>query len=45
VVSGFDAGHDVENVRIEGLQYLGRPILSAAEARCVIDNATGVEFR
>jgi hypothetical protein len=45
VIAGFDAEHRVENVSIEGLQYLGRPILSAAEAKCVIEYASGVEFK
>jgi hypothetical protein len=45
IVAGFDADHDVENVRIEDLSYLGRPLLDAAAARCVIENATGVTFR
>jgi Glycosyl hydrolases family 28 len=45
VIAGFDAEHDVENVLIEGLQYQGRPILSAKDAKCVIENAVGVEFK
>jgi polygalacturonase len=45
IVAGFDADHRVEDVVIEGLQYLGRPILSAGDARCVIENADGVEFK
>ena len=44
VVAGFDADHPVENVVIEGLQYLGRPIRSAAEGRFAVENA-GVVFR
>ena len=45
VLAGFDAGHAVENVVIEGLQYLGRPILDASEGKFTIENATGVEFK
>jgi hypothetical protein len=45
IVAGFDAGHEVEDVRITGLSYLGRPLLDAADARCVVENARGVEFR
>ena len=44
VLAGFDADHAVENVVIEGLQYQGRPIRSAAEGNFVVENA-GVEFR
>jgi hypothetical protein len=32
-------------VVFEGLQYQGRPILSAAEGRFSIEFARGVEFR
>lgn len=45
IIAGFDPGHGVEDVRIEGLEYLGRPLTSAGDARCVIENATGVSFR
>jgi len=45
VLAGFDGSHAVENVVIEGLQYLGRPIRDAAEGKFSIDNATGVEFK
>jgi hypothetical protein len=44
VLAGFDREHAVENVVIEGLQYLGRPIRSAAEAGFSIENAV-IEFR
>ncbi|HXQ82120.1 MAG TPA: glycosyl hydrolase family 28 protein [Opitutaceae bacterium] len=43
-LAGFDREHGVENVVIEGLQYLGRPIRSAAEGRFSVEYA-GVEFR
>jgi len=43
-LAGFDREHGVENVVIEGLQYQGRPIRSAAEGRFSIEYA-GVEFR
>jgi Glycosyl hydrolases family 28 len=45
VVAGFDQEHGIENVLIEGLEYQGRPILNAADAKCVIENALGVEFK
>jgi hypothetical protein len=45
IVAGFDDAHEVEDVRITGLTYLGRPILGAADARCVVENARGVEFK
>jgi hypothetical protein len=45
IVAGFDREHDVENVTIEDLQYLGRPLRTARDARCVVENATGVEFK
>ena len=44
-IAGFDEGHAVENVVIEGLQYLGRPILSAYEGKFSVENAAGVEFK
>jgi hypothetical protein len=45
IIAGFDPEHDVENVVIEGLEYLGRPLRDAREAKCVIENASGVSFR
>jgi hypothetical protein len=45
IVAGFDAEHGVENVLIEGLQYQGRPLLNAADAKCVIDDARDVNFK
>jgi hypothetical protein len=45
VLAGFDAGHEVENVVIDGLQYLGRPIRNAADGKFVVEYATGVEFK
>jgi hypothetical protein len=45
VLAGFDPEHEVEDVVFEGLQYQGRPILSAAEGRFSIEFARGVEFR
>jgi hypothetical protein len=44
-LAGFDGAHAVENVVIEGLQYLGRPILNASEGKFTIENTTGVEFK
>jgi hypothetical protein len=34
-----------EDVRIPGLSCLGRPLLNAAGARCVVESAQGVEFK
>ncbi|HBY59823.1 MAG TPA: hypothetical protein DEH78_08355 [Solibacterales bacterium] len=45
VIAGFDAGHLVENVTIEGLRYLGRPLRTPAEAKLVTEHATAVRFR
>ncbi len=45
VVAGFDAEHAVGDVVIKGLKYQGRPLLNARDAKCVIENATGVDFR
>jgi hypothetical protein len=44
IIAGFDPEHDVEHVLIEDLQYLGRPILDAPYARCVIEDAGDVVF-
>jgi len=45
VIAGFDAGHGVEDVAIEGLSYQGRPIRDEASAKLVRDYATRVEIR
>jgi hypothetical protein len=45
IVAGFDAGHGVDDVRFSGLSYLSRPLVNAADARCVVENAEGVEFK
>jgi hypothetical protein len=45
VVAGFDAGHGVENVVIEGLSYEGRSLSDAASAKLVTDYATGIVIR
>jgi len=45
VIAGFDAGHGVENVTIEGLSYQGRAITDEAGAKLVTDYATGVVMR
>lgn len=45
VVAGFDPEHGVDHVLIEGLQYLGRPLRNAADAKLVVDLARGVEVR
>jgi hypothetical protein len=35
----------VDHVLIEGLQYLGRPLRTAADAKLVVDHARDVEVR
>jgi hypothetical protein len=45
VISGFDKEHAVENVVIENLKYLGRPIRNAAEGKFSVDNAPGFVIR
>jgi len=45
ILAGFDAEHAVENVTIEGLQYLGRPVRTPEEGRFVIENAPGFVFK
>jgi polygalacturonase len=44
IVAGYDAEHAVEDVRIEGLRYLGRPLTSAADARMSVSDARGIVF-
>ncbi len=44
ILSGYDAEHAVEDVTIEGLRYLDRPIRGAAEGRFFVENARGVRF-
>ena len=45
IVSGFDADHAVEDVTVEGLQYLGRPIRTPQEGKFVIENAPGFKMK
>ena len=45
VIAGFDAEHGIENVLIEGLRYLGRPVTNSSDAKFTIENARGVVFR
>jgi len=45
IISGYDKEHSVDNVRIEGLKYLGRPIRNAADGKFSIENAPGFEIR
>jgi hypothetical protein len=45
VIAGFDAEHAVEDVTVEGLTYLGRPIRSAAEGKFAISQARGVVIK
>ena len=44
-MAGFDGEHAVENVVIQGLQYQGRPIRTAAEGKFVLDYAPGFEIK
>jgi hypothetical protein len=45
VVAGFDDEHAVEDVVIEGLEYIGRPLRNAADAKLVTEFARGVEIK
>lgn len=45
VLAGWDREHAVENVTIEGMTHLGRPIRSAAEGKFSVDHAPGLRFR
>ena len=45
ILSGFDAGHPVENVVIENLTFYGKKIRNAEDGKFSIRNAKGVEFR
>jgi polygalacturonase len=45
ILAGFDAEHTVENVLIEGLRYLDKPIRTLEEGKFVIENAPGFELR
>jgi hypothetical protein len=45
IVAGFDAEHAVENVVIEDLRCLGKPVRTLEEGKFVIENAPGFELR
>jgi hypothetical protein len=45
IVTGFDAEHAVENVVIEDLRCLGKPIRTLEEGKLVVENASGFELR
>ena len=45
IVAGFDAEHAVENVVIEGLSYLGKPVRTLEEGKFVVENAPGFVLR
>ena len=45
IISGWDSAHAVENVVIEGMTHLGRPVRGAAEGKFSIYYAPGVRFR
>ena len=44
-IAGFDKDHAVENVVIQGMQFMGRPIRNAADAKLSVDEARGVVFK
>ncbi len=45
ILSGYDAQHGVENVRIENLTILGRRVRSLAEGKFFVENAKGVVLK
>ncbi len=45
VIAGFDYEYAVEDVVIEGLEYQGRPIRNAADAKLTTEYARGVEIK
>jgi hypothetical protein len=45
VVAGFDGEHAVEDVVIQGLQYQGPLIRTAAEGKFVLEHTTGFEIK
>lgn len=45
VLYGYDAQHQVENVRFENLRILGKPIRSAAAGHFSVENATGIVWK
>jgi hypothetical protein len=45
VLSGWDRDHAVENVTIQGMTYLGRPVRGEAAGKFSVDNAPGLKFR
>lgn len=45
ILYGFDAQHQVENVRFENLTILGKPIRSAKAGRFSVENAKGITWK
>ncbi len=45
ILSGYDPGHQVSDVRFEGLTSHGRPIRSAKEGHISLDNAAGIRWK
>ena len=45
IIAGYDKEHPVENVVIENLRYLGRPLRTAAEGKFSVDHAPGFVIR
>jgi hypothetical protein len=45
IISGFDAGHPVEDVLIENMTFYGKKIRGAEEGKFFIGNAEGVRFK
>lgn len=44
LISGFDAQHAVENVVIENLTYLGRPIRNLEDGKFFVENVRGIRL-
>jgi hypothetical protein len=45
IITGYDAAHQVENVRIENLTVHGRAIGSAQEGRIALEHCSGIEVK
>jgi hypothetical protein len=45
ILAGFDAEHTVENVLIEGLRYLDKPIRTLEDGKFALEYAPGFELR
>jgi hypothetical protein len=45
LISGYDDNHPVENVVIEGLKYMGRPLRTLSQSKFSVDHAPGLTIR